>query len=120
MCSNLMVRERVILFKVPSSTLLNRKQDLSKFMHMPKAPQKVSRITLKAAHSSHVPKPYRITSSTKRRCVRESWCEILIPLIKPFLRASSIRRLSPSITRINSRGDRGHPCLIPREAVKNL
>ena len=120
MCSVLKGSERVILNKVPSSTLLNRKQDLSEFMLIPEASQKVSNITLKAIHSSQVPNPYRITSSTKRRWVRESWCEILIPLIRPCLRASSIRRLSPSITRMNKRGERGHPFLIPREAVKKL
>ena len=41
-----------------------------------------------------------------------------MPRILPFALASLINKLSPSITKINSRGDKGHPFLIPLEAVK--
>ena len=118
MCSYLNERELEILFNNPSSTLLNKKQDLSIFMLIPKAVQKVSKITLKATHSSKVPAPNRITSSTKSKWVKESWEEIFMPLIFPLFRASFIKRLSPSMTRINRRGDKGHPCRIPLVAVK--
>ena len=41
-----------------------------------------------------------------------------MPLILPFDLASSINKLSPSMTSMNSRGDNGHPCLMPQDAVK--
>ena len=46
--------------------------------------------------------------------------EILIPRIKPLDLASQMRRLRPSMTRMKRRGDKGHPCQIPREAVKKV
>ena len=67
MCSYLNERELEILFNNPSSTLLNKKHDLSIFILIPEAAQKVSKITLKATHSLKVPVPNRITSSTKSR-----------------------------------------------------
>ena len=45
---------------------------------------------------------------------------ILIPQIRPWSLASDIKRMSPSITRIKSNGDRGNPCLMPQEAEKNF
>jgi len=65
-------RERVIMFKIPSSTLLKRKQDLSILIHIPEAAQSVSRMTLKATHSSKVHVPKRITSSTNNKWVSDS------------------------------------------------
>ena len=62
--------------------------------------------------------PNSRTSSTKSRCVRKSSEEILIPFNLPVLLASAIKRLRPSITRMNNRGDKGQPCLILREARK--
>ena len=64
--------------------------------------------------------PSRITSSTKRRYVRARVEEILIPLMRPCSLASVIKRQSPSITSMKSKGERGQPCLIPLEAAKNF
>ena len=108
----------MILRRISASKSLWRKHDLSKLILIPDASQNVSNITLKAIQFSKEPTPNIITSSTKSRCVRESWGEILIPLILPLTFASSINKLSPSITRMNNRGDKGHPCLMPRVAVK--
>ena len=77
-------------------------------------------MTSKAIHSDSVPEPKSITSSTKRRCVRESKGEILMPLMIPCDLASAIKRLRPSMTSMKSKGERGQPCLMPREALKNL
>ena len=106
----------------PTSTsrLLKRKQDFSKLMHIPNALQKVLRMTSKAIHSDSVPEPKSITSSTKRMCVRTSKGEILMPLMRPWDLASTIKRLSPSMTSMKSKGERGQPCLMPREALKNF
>ena len=82
--------------------------------------QKVLKITSKSIHSGKVPVPNRITSSTKRRCVRPRVEEILIPLMRPCSLASVIKRQIPSITSIKSKGDKGQPYLIPLKAVKNF
>ena len=37
-----------------------------------------------------------------------------------MISASAIKRLSPSIISMKSKGDKGQPCLIPREALKNF
>ena len=89
-------------------------------MHIPESLQKVLKINSKAIHSGKVPVPSRITSSTKRRCVRASVEEILIPLMSPCSLASVIKRQSPSITSMKSKGDKGQPYLIPLKAVKNF
>jgi len=39
--------------------------------------------------------------------------EILTPLIEPIFVASLMRRLRPSIVKMKSREDRGHPYLMP-------
>ena len=93
---------------------------MSILMHILEALQKVLKITSKAIHSGKVLVPSKITSSTKRRCVRARVEEILIPLMRPCSLASEIRRLSPSITSMKSKGDKGQPCLIPLEAAKNF
>ena len=116
--SYLTERELEILFNNPSSRLLNKKPYLSVLIFMPKVAQKVSKITLKETHSSEVLVPKRITSSTKSKWVKEIWEEILMPLIFPLFWVSLINRLSPSMTRINSRGDNEQPYLIPLVAEK--
>ena len=73
----------------------------------------------KVVHSSRVPEPSRITSSTNNKWVRARDGDILIPLMRPCSLASEIKRLNPSMTRMNNSGERGHPCLIPLEAAKN-
>ena len=40
--------------------------------------------------------------------------------MRPLFLASFIIKLSPSMTKMNSSGDKGQPCLIPREAGKKL
>ena len=87
---------------------------------MPEALQKVSRTASNANQSRMVPEPMRMTSSTNNRCVRVSEGENFIPLMRPLFLASLIIKLSPSMTRMNSSGDNGQPCLIPLDAVKNL
>ena len=44
----------------------------------------------------------------------------MIPLIFPLLCASLIKRLSASMTRINSNGDKGKLFLMPWEARKKI
>ena len=85
---------------------------------MPEASQKISRIPLKASHSSTEPNPKSITSSTNSRWVRESFEEIFMPLTFPVHLASSINRLIPYMTKMNKSKDNGQPCLRPREAGK--
>ena len=87
---------------------------------MPNALQNLLKITSNAIHSDRVPMPSRITSSTKRRCVKSSEEDILIPLMSQCSLASAISRLSPSIIKMKSKGDKGQPHLIPREALKNF
>ena len=50
--------------------------------------------------------------------MRDSLEETFMPLTFPLRFASSIKRLSPSINKMNSKGDRGHPYLKPLEAGK--
>ena len=113
---------RIRAMSIPMSTskLLKRKQDLSILMHIPEALHKVLKMTSNAIHLEKVPIPIRITSSTKRRCVKPSEEDILIPLMSQCSLASAISRLSPSIIKMKSKGDKGQPCLIPREALKNF
>ena len=107
---------------IPMSTsiLLKRKHDLSILMHIPKALQKVLKMTSNSIHSKKVPIPNRITSSTNRRCVRARDEEILIPLISPFYLSPFINKLRSSMTKMNKRGGNGNPFLIPLVTVKNF
>ena len=93
---------------------------MSTLMLILDALHKVLKITSKAIHSYKVLVPSRITSSTKRRCVRARVEEIFIPMMRPCSLASMIKRLSPSITSMKRKGDKGKPCLIPLEEVKNF
>ena len=41
-------------------------------------------------------------------------------MIRPFSLPYLIKRLRPSMTSMNSRGDKGQPCLMPLDAPKNF
>ena len=75
---------------------------------IPEALQKVSKMTSKADQSWRVPEPKRITSSTKRRCVRASEGESWMPRMSPLDLASRMRRPRPSMTRIRGNLDGYH------------
>ena len=107
-------------WNISSAILLYSKHNLSRLMLIPEALQKVLSITSKAIYSYKVPVPNKITSSTNRRWVRVSEEAICIPRMRPWSLALDIKRLRPSMTRIKSSGDRGQPCLMPREAEKNF
>ena len=66
--------------------LLNKNSDFSTLMLIPESLQKVS---------------------MNKRCVRDRDDEICIPLIIPFAFASLINKPSPSMMRMNRRGDKG-------------
>ena len=89
-------------------------------MLIPEALKKVLKMTSKAIHSTNVPVPKSITSSMNKRWIRDRAEEFFIPLISPFNFASLINRLRPSMTRMNRRGDKGHPCLMPLETLKKF
>ena len=93
---------------------------MSMLMFILDAIQNLLRMMSKAIHSVKEPDPKRITSSTNRRWVSVKCGEIFIPLIRPLFLASAIIILSPSITSIKSRGERGHLWQIPLEAGKKL
>ena len=44
----------------------------------------------------------------------------MIPLMRPCDLASTIKRLSPSMTKMKSKGEREQPCMMPHEALKNF
>jgi len=75
-------------------------------------------MSLRVSASLLVPPLKSKTSSTKRRCVRDRVCEILIPKSSPELLLCERALLSPSATRRKRSGDKGKPYLSPLPGVK--
>ena len=94
-------------FKISSSTPLNKKKDFSTLIHMPEAELNTASISSKSFHSSSVLTPKSTTLSTKKRCVRTRLDDILMHLINPFLCASLLSKLSPSIIKRKRMGGKG-------------
>jgi hypothetical protein len=59
-------------------------------------------------------------SSTNNKCDRVTVPVILIALILPTLLHSKINLLRPSATKRNKKGEKGHPCLRPLNALMKL
>ena len=119
MGSTLKGKMRYISCKILRSNSLYKKLDLFILMLIPDVEHKVSSSTSKAIHSmihsSHTKKNDIVYKS---RWVKYKVSKILMPRILPLAFASLIRRLIPPMTKINSRGDKGQPFLIPLVAVK--
>jgi len=94
------------------------KVDLRRVLQRPEAHQKVDSKKSITFHSLKLNVVIMRTSTTKKILSifyeREIFTHVICPSICAFLR----RRQRPSITKIKSRGDKGHPCLIPRPLWK--
>ena len=96
------------------------KQDLVILTNIPEDAQKILTSSVKHFHSSTIPLPNIITSSTKNKCERIIGAKILTPFIFPSSFALLIIQLSPSMMRKNNNKDKGYPYLMPLELLKIL
>ena len=106
---------------VAGGVLTKKTWELFGLTTKPEAFAKRSRLFLKLCASWTEGCPISILSSTNCWCVWgviPSWT--FNPLISPQSAWATMRRLKPSAMRIKTKGERGSPCLIPREGWKVL
>jgi hypothetical protein len=84
----------------------------------PDASQKIFKILFISNHSDKEAFVIIRISSTKRRWRTLINLETFIPVILPLAWLSFNARLSPSIMRMKSKGDKGHPCHSPLPLLK--